>query len=58
MDYCDMNHALTEAWDKFFEVLEESGIDTSKVAESMDSKDCFNDVRDCVLTGTTFTEED
>jgi len=48
MDYIEVNHVISEAWDAFFKVLEENGIDESAVAELMDNKDCFNDIRDCV----------
>lgn len=39
---------LDTTWECFFAMLEEQGIDSAKVRRYMDTKDCFNDVSDCV----------
>lgn len=49
-DYIEVNHAINDAWDAFFEKLEGHGLDESSIAEAMDEKGLFNLMRDCIQT--------
>lgn len=48
MTYDELDEITDQAWLAFFDVFKDNGLDISKIEESMDNKDCFNDVEECV----------
>lgn len=49
VDEWDYVHtAIGKAWEKFFESLDQTGIDSDRAGRYMDATDCFNDVADCI----------
>lgn len=59
MNYDELCKVYSDAWRAFYDVLEDNGIDSSNQLHSLlDSKDCFNDVFDCVMEVATLKGED
>lgn len=49
MTYNKLNKIRIEAWKKFLQTFEGSGLDSDKLKKALDNKDCFNDVSDAIL---------
>lgn len=50
MTYTELLVVYDNAWQAFYDVLEDNGIDSSnKLYNLLNNKDCFNDVLDCVV---------
>lgn len=49
MKHSELDKIVSNAWNAFFDKLEEQGIDADGVADKMGIKDCYNDVFDCVM---------
>lgn len=57
MTYSDLKVAVNLAWNEFYKVLAAGGINTVSLDNSLDSKDVFNDVMDCVIFHAKLEEE-
>ena len=49
MTYDELDEITDQAWLAFFSVFEDNGLDIHKIEQSMDNKDCFNDVEDAIM---------
>ena len=49
MTYDELCYFEDRAWTAFLDVLEEAGFNRNELRNSLDSKDCFNDVSDAVM---------
>lgn len=50
MTYTELLVVYDNAWQAFYDVLEDNGIDSSnKLHNLLNAKDCLNDVLDCVV---------
>lgn len=58
MTYDDFCVLETEAWDAFIAVFEKKGINGDDLISALDSKDCYNDVTDAVLSVVVLECED
>ena len=53
MTYNELQDKVDLAWAAFFDVLEKTGdVNIDRLVDYLDSKDCFNDVADCVMYST------
>lgn len=57
MTYSDLKVTVNLAWNEFYKVLAAEGINTVSLDNSLDSKDIFNDVMDCVIFHAKLEEE-
>lgn len=52
MTYAELVELKSEAWQAFFDVFRANGYDCEtldKLRNSLDRKDCYNDVADCLV---------
>ena len=49
MTYDELDEITDQAWLAFFDVFKDNGLDIYKIEQSMDNKDCFNDVEDAIM---------
>lgn len=49
MTYNELKNTVENAWGDFYNRMCSIGIDLEKLDDRLDSKDCFNDVFDCVM---------
>lgn len=52
MNWEELRVLKSEAWQAFFDVFRENGIDDNQLKElrnSLNRKDCYNDVMDCLV---------
>ena len=57
MTYNDLKVTVNLAWNEFYKVLAAEGINTVSLDNSLDTKDVFNDVMDCVIFHAKLEEE-
>lgn len=57
MTYSDLKVTVNLAWNEFYKVLSAEGINTVSLDNTLDSKDVFNDVMDCVIFHANLEEE-
>lgn len=50
MTYDEFCVIETQAWDAFIEAFEKHGVIGDDLISALDSKDCYNDVSDAVLS--------
>ena len=58
IEYTDLKNIVQGAWIEFYQHLANNGVtdnQINKLDALLDTKDCFNDVMDCVV-GATFHE--
>lgn len=57
MTYSDLKVTVNLAWNAFYQVLSAEGINTVSLDNTLDNKDIFNDVMDCVTFHANLEEE-
>lgn len=57
MNYNDLKVTVNLAWNEFYKVLAAEGINTVSLDNSLDSKDVFNEVMDCVIFHAKLEQE-
>lgn len=57
MTYSDLKVTVNLAWNAFYQVLSAEGINTVSLDNTLDNKDVFNDVMDCVIFHANLEEE-
>lgn len=57
MTYNELDSIVEGAWSVFFDHLAFNGINTEDVADSLDTKDCFNDIFDAIISHVDLEEE-
>lgn len=58
MTYDEFCEVETKAWDAFVGVFEKNGVIGDDLIFALDSKDCYNDVSDAVLSVVVLECED
>lgn len=57
MTYDELRFTEEQAWQAFFAITEQAGIDTGTLGRSLNGKDCFNDVFDCLIAVAEISDE-
>lgn len=58
MTYDQLGEVENKAWEAFLDVLENAGINRTKVSNALDNKDCYNDVFDAIISCVNIEDEE